>query len=285
MCRTSSPSSVGKRRCLPRRRAPAKRRPSSAASGGSKVFSVATCAGPARSISARRGRARRASAEALRSRELGHGPRASLRSGELAVPVASPAGQRYPGFRREPHPSQTPAPRALRRPEQPRRVRPPSASAGGAGSAGAVCLRRRRGVCARRSAVAGRARVPWARGLVPALGRRALVGRLSARGCCGVLGCGLRESGRLAAWGGGTEAIGVRARLVSGLLRRGSRRIGYSRRRIAAFGRFRVRLLGRCRLIGGRRKRPSGGGFRRAAAVESRRRCASGRCDSFLDSR
>ena len=45
--RTSSPSSVGKRRCFPRRRAPAKRRPSSAESGGSKVFSVAMWAGPA----------------------------------------------------------------------------------------------------------------------------------------------------------------------------------------------------------------------------------------------
>ena len=47
MWRTSSPSSVGKSRCLPRRRAPSKRRPSSAASGGSNVFSVAMCAGPA----------------------------------------------------------------------------------------------------------------------------------------------------------------------------------------------------------------------------------------------
>ena len=46
-CRTSSPSSVGKRRCLPRRPAPARRRPSSAESGGSNVFNVATWAGPA----------------------------------------------------------------------------------------------------------------------------------------------------------------------------------------------------------------------------------------------
>ena len=44
--RTSSPSSVGKR-CLPRRRAPANRRPSRDESGGSNVFRVATCAGPA----------------------------------------------------------------------------------------------------------------------------------------------------------------------------------------------------------------------------------------------
>ena len=34
-------------RCFPRRRAPAKRRPSSAESGGSNVFNVAMCAGPA----------------------------------------------------------------------------------------------------------------------------------------------------------------------------------------------------------------------------------------------
>ena len=44
---TSSPSSVGKSSLLPRRSAPASRRPSSAASGGSNVFSVAMCAGPA----------------------------------------------------------------------------------------------------------------------------------------------------------------------------------------------------------------------------------------------
>src|SRR6186997_3386082 len=47
--RTSSPSSVGKSSRLARRSAPAKRRPSSVESGGSKVFSVAMCAGPARS--------------------------------------------------------------------------------------------------------------------------------------------------------------------------------------------------------------------------------------------
>ena len=47
---TSSPSSVGKRRRLPRRSAPRKRRPSSASSGGSNVFSVAMCAGPAFAI-------------------------------------------------------------------------------------------------------------------------------------------------------------------------------------------------------------------------------------------
>ena len=51
--RTSSPSSVGNRRCFPRRRAPAKRRPSSAESGGSNVFSVAMCAGPAFATGAR----------------------------------------------------------------------------------------------------------------------------------------------------------------------------------------------------------------------------------------
>src|SRR4051794_9013338 len=45
--RTSSPSSVGKRRRLPRRSAPPKRRPSRSRSGGSNVFSVAMCAGPA----------------------------------------------------------------------------------------------------------------------------------------------------------------------------------------------------------------------------------------------
>src|SRR5213078_2437098 len=45
--RTSSPSSVGKSSRFARRSAPAKRRPSSADSGGSKVFSVAMCAGPA----------------------------------------------------------------------------------------------------------------------------------------------------------------------------------------------------------------------------------------------
>src|SRR5213080_207308 len=45
--RTSSPSSVGKSSRFARRSAPAKRRPSSADSGGSNVFSVAMCAGPA----------------------------------------------------------------------------------------------------------------------------------------------------------------------------------------------------------------------------------------------
>ena len=45
--------SVAKRRRLPRRSAPRKRRPSSASSGGSNVFSVAMCAGPAFSIAAR----------------------------------------------------------------------------------------------------------------------------------------------------------------------------------------------------------------------------------------
>src|SRR5919109_43184 len=49
MCSTSSSSSVGKRRFFPRRSTPAKRRPCKASSGGSNVFSVATCAGPARS--------------------------------------------------------------------------------------------------------------------------------------------------------------------------------------------------------------------------------------------
>ena len=44
--RTSSPSSVGNRSRFARRRAPASRRPSSAESGGSNVFSVAMCAGP-----------------------------------------------------------------------------------------------------------------------------------------------------------------------------------------------------------------------------------------------
>src|ERR687886_744613 len=47
---TSSPSSVGKRSRLARRRAPSSRRPTSAESGGSYVFSVATCAGPAFTI-------------------------------------------------------------------------------------------------------------------------------------------------------------------------------------------------------------------------------------------
>ena len=41
--RTSSPSVVGKRRFLPRLRAPASERPSSALGGGSNVLSVATC--------------------------------------------------------------------------------------------------------------------------------------------------------------------------------------------------------------------------------------------------
>ena len=43
----SSPSSVGKSSHLPRRWAPSSRRPSSSRSGGSNVFSVAMCAGPA----------------------------------------------------------------------------------------------------------------------------------------------------------------------------------------------------------------------------------------------
>src|SRR5919202_4031051 len=47
---TSSPSSVGKRGRFARRSAPASRRPSSAARGGSNVFSVAMCAGPAFAI-------------------------------------------------------------------------------------------------------------------------------------------------------------------------------------------------------------------------------------------
>src|SRR5215207_9315194 len=47
--RTRSPLAVGNRRFLPRRSAPASRPPSSTRSGGSKVLSVATCAGPARS--------------------------------------------------------------------------------------------------------------------------------------------------------------------------------------------------------------------------------------------
>jgi len=46
---TRSPSSVGKSSRLARRSAPAKRRPSSVASGGSNVFRVAMWAGPARS--------------------------------------------------------------------------------------------------------------------------------------------------------------------------------------------------------------------------------------------
>src|SRR5687768_17067488 len=49
-CSTSSSSSVGRRMFFPRRSAPAKRRPCSASRGGSNVLSVATCAGPARSI-------------------------------------------------------------------------------------------------------------------------------------------------------------------------------------------------------------------------------------------
>src|SRR5919204_3305874 len=47
MSRTSSPSSVGNSSRFARRSAPAKRRPSSADRGGSNVFSVAMCAGPA----------------------------------------------------------------------------------------------------------------------------------------------------------------------------------------------------------------------------------------------
>ena len=43
----------GKRRFLPRRREPSRRRPSSAESGGSNVFRVAMCAGPAFSIGER----------------------------------------------------------------------------------------------------------------------------------------------------------------------------------------------------------------------------------------
>ena len=50
MRRTRSSPSTGKRRFLPRRSAPSKRLPSSAESGGSNVFSVAMCAGPACSI-------------------------------------------------------------------------------------------------------------------------------------------------------------------------------------------------------------------------------------------
>src|SRR5918995_5780781 len=65
-CSTSSPSSVGKRRFLPRRSAPAKRRPSRAASGGSNVLRVATCAGPARST----GDARTASSSARRNASI-----------------------------------------------------------------------------------------------------------------------------------------------------------------------------------------------------------------------
>src|SRR5829696_2724780 len=49
-CSTSSSSSVGSRMFFPRRSTPAKRRPCSASRGGSNVLSVATCAGPARSI-------------------------------------------------------------------------------------------------------------------------------------------------------------------------------------------------------------------------------------------
>ena len=60
--RTSSPSSVGKSSRLARRSAPARRRPSSAESGGSNVFSVAMCAGPARSI----GKARTGSSSSRR---------------------------------------------------------------------------------------------------------------------------------------------------------------------------------------------------------------------------
>ena len=51
--RTRSSFAMGKRRFFPRRWAPAKRFPSSFASGGSKVFSVAMCAGPALSIGER----------------------------------------------------------------------------------------------------------------------------------------------------------------------------------------------------------------------------------------
>ena len=52
--RTRSSPSTGKRRFLPRRSAPSSRLPSSVDSGGSNVFSVAMCAGPACSIGARR---------------------------------------------------------------------------------------------------------------------------------------------------------------------------------------------------------------------------------------
>jgi hypothetical protein len=45
--RTSSPSSVGNSIRFARRSAPESRRPSSAVNGGSNVFSVAMCAGPA----------------------------------------------------------------------------------------------------------------------------------------------------------------------------------------------------------------------------------------------
>ncbi len=91
MCRTSSPSSVGNRRCLPRRRAPANRRPSSVASGGSKVFSVAMWAGPARSIAEPTARARRASAGAPRSRAARASAAASLRDAGLGRLRPAPA--------------------------------------------------------------------------------------------------------------------------------------------------------------------------------------------------
>ena len=74
--RTSSPSSVGNSSRLPRRSTPEKRLPSSADSGGSNVFSVATCAGPAFSIGnaarGRRGRAATPPSRVAQARTLLH---------------------------------------------------------------------------------------------------------------------------------------------------------------------------------------------------------------------
>ncbi len=78
--RTSSPSSVGKRRCLPRRpRAGEPSDPRVRRSGGSNVFSVAMCAGPA--LATRRG------ARARSPRGGVSGPRSRENSGIDVPPV------------------------------------------------------------------------------------------------------------------------------------------------------------------------------------------------------
>src|SRR5579885_288215 len=83
---TSSPSAVWKRSRLPRRSAPASRRPSSAESGGSKVFRVAMWAGPARATG-----------------QAATGPSSSRRhasiSGSSGIPVTVPRDRWQPPLR------------------------------------------------------------------------------------------------------------------------------------------------------------------------------------------
>ena len=106
---TSSPSSVGNSRRLPRRSAPASGGRSSDESGGSKVFSVATCAGPAFST----GKARTGSSSKRRHASISG---SSASSGRIESRTWAEAGLRRAGSsasRRRPRPSRRAAGRGI----------------------------------------------------------------------------------------------------------------------------------------------------------------------------